>query len=84
VKLSDVENEMRKDILCKFGVLLTDLEPDDIETIRGWIIGGRSSTYMADVLNRASHPINRDTIKVHLRGLCMCQSETQFLGVWDA
>jgi hypothetical protein len=72
VRLAEAAKAAHADRLCKFGELIAVLDEDDLCTMAEWIDEGRSVTWIASVLKKADLSIHRDTVRVHLRGLCSC------------
>ena len=67
---------------CKAGDVIESLEESDRATFDGWITNRRSVTWISDTMQRAEITLHRDTLKVHLKGLCRCSPDAGLRGAW--
>jgi len=85
MKLAEAEALLNPPPLCKIGAFIVEMDADDLATFERWIDENRSSTWVANVLNKAGLACKRDTITTHWRGLCRCPEDTPYRGIveWD-
>ena len=59
--------------ICKFGILLRDLDPDDKAGLEAALSNPAiTQISVINVLNRRGHHIDRDTLSRHAREKCAC------------
>lgn len=81
MRLAAAAKAAQSEQVCKVARILQGFDEDDMATFVGWLDEGRSVTWIAYVLKKADIEVHRDTIRVHLRGLCVCSEETPLRGV---
>lgn len=81
MNLAEAAASVKKKRICKCGVVLLSLDDDDLATFKQWVDDGKACGWMAEVLHRVGITINRDTIKAHIKGLCICSEDIIYRGV---